>query len=62
MLLFCFSYVLDGYPVTKVQVELMEKRNIIPVKVIELEADVRECADRATYDRYSKDRSVVCPA
>ena len=47
---------LDGYPLTKAQVMLMEQRNIIPVSVIELEVDARDCADRATADRYSKDR------
>jgi len=35
---------------------LLEQRNIIPVCVIELEVDARDCADRATADRYSKDR------
>ena len=53
----CCSYVLDGYPLTKAQVMLMEQRNIIPVRIIELEIDGRDCADRATADRYSKDRS-----
>jgi len=48
--------VLDGYPLTKTQVMLMEQRNIIPVCVIELEVDARDCADRATADRYSHDR------
>jgi len=48
--------VLDGYPLTKAQVMLMEQRNIIPVRVIELEVDGRHCADRAMVDRYSKDR------
>jgi len=52
----CCSYVLDGYPLTKTQVMLMEQRNIIPVCVIELEVDARDCADRATADRYSHDR------
>ena len=47
---------LDGYPLTKTQVMLMEQRNIIPVCVIELEVDARDCADRATADRYSHDR------
>jgi len=48
--------VLDGYPLTKTQMMLLEQRNIIPVCVIELEVDARDCADRATADRYSKDR------
>lgn len=52
------SYVLDGYPLTKIQVEYMEQRNIIPVQVIELEVDGKECGDRATTDRYSKDRYI----
>ena len=52
----CFRYVLDGYPLTKAQVMLMEQRNIIPVRIIELDTDARDCADRATDDRYSKNR------
>jgi len=52
----CFSYVLDGYPLTKAQMVLMEQRNIIPVRIVELEIDARDCADRATADRYSKNR------
>ena len=50
------SYVLDGYPLTKEQVMLMEQRNIIPVRIIELEIDGRGCVDRATADRYSPER------
>jgi len=50
------SFVLDGYPVKKIQIDYMEQRNIIPVQVIELEISGTDCADRATADRYSKDR------
>ena len=49
-------FVLDGYPVTKKQVELMTKRAIIPVRVIELTMDSMEVVTRATIDRYSDDK------
>jgi adenylate/nucleoside-diphosphate kinase len=50
------GYVLDGFPVKKIQLYYMEQHNIIPVKVIELQINGNDCADRATADRYSKDR------
>lgn len=34
----------------------MEQRNIIPFKVIELQVDNKELANRATQDRYSPER------
>ena len=56
--LFVFRFVLDGYPVTKKQVDLMTKRSIIPVRVIELTLDSLEVVTRATMDRYSEDKYV----
>ena len=50
---------LDGYPVTMAQVELMTKRSIIPVRVIELSLDSKEVVTRATIDRYSPNRTLA---
>ena len=51
-------FVLDGFPVTKQQVDIMTKRSIIPVRVIELQVDGKEIANRATRDRYSAKRYI----
>ncbi|XP_072178424.1 adenylate kinase 9-like isoform X1 [Diadema setosum] len=50
------GYVLDGYPVTKHQVDLMTERSIIPVVVLELAVDSRELMVRGMKDRHSADR------
>uniref|UniRef100_A0A4W3JUK8 Uncharacterized protein n=1 Tax=Callorhinchus milii TaxID=7868 RepID=A0A4W3JUK8_CALMI len=47
------GYVLDGYPVTRRQVELLEARNIIPFKIIELQVDLREILKRGILSRKS---------
>ncbi|CAH1800208.1 unnamed protein product [Owenia fusiformis] len=47
------GFVLDGYPMTKRQVELMTERSIIPVRVIELTLESKEVMVRGTEDRYS---------
>lgn len=52
-------YVLDGYPQTKKQVELMTQCNIIPVRVIELVMDSKEVMVRGMKDRISPSRSVA---
>lgn len=52
-------YVLDGYPQTKKQVELMTQCNIIPVRVIELVMDSKEVMVRGMKDRISPSRSVT---
>lgn len=52
------SFVLDGYPLSRQQVELMTKRNILPVRVLELQLPGMEIVTRATKDRYSPDRSL----
>lgn len=54
---FVGSYVLDGYPITKKQVDLMNQRSIIPVRVIELEMNSNEVMVRGTKDRLSPARS-----
>lgn len=44
-------FVLDGYPLTAKQVELMTERKIIPVKVLELKVDDEEVLKRGMIDR-----------
>ena len=43
---------------SKEQVDLMTKRSIIPVRVVELMVDSKEVMSRAWKDRYSPDRYV----
>ena len=45
---------LDGFPVTKIQVDIMTEKGIIPVRVLELNVDSRECANRAMKDRLER--------
>ncbi|KAK7500075.1 hypothetical protein BaRGS_00008622, partial [Batillaria attramentaria] len=52
------GYVLDGYPMTKRQVELMTERNIIPVRVINLELDSKEVLVRGVKDRLAPTRTL----
>ncbi|XP_030055056.1 adenylate kinase 9 [Microcaecilia unicolor] len=53
MELLCKSigFVLDGYPVTKRQVDLLEEQNIIPVKIFELQMDIKEVLKRGLLDK-----------
>nr|XP_009932576.1 PREDICTED: adenylate kinase 9 [Opisthocomus hoazin] len=48
--------VIDGYPVTKKQVNLLESARIIPVKIFELEMDAKEVFRRALADKESTHR------
>ncbi|XP_068016605.1 adenylate kinase 9-like isoform X3 [Melanerpes formicivorus] len=48
--------VIDGYPVTRRQVNLLESARIIPVKIFELEMDAKEVFRRALLDGESTDR------
>lgn len=50
------GFILDGYPVTKKQVELLTERKIIPVKVLELQVDDDEVLRRGTADRHAPTR------
>jgi len=50
------SYVLDGWPLTKSQVELLTKFRIVPVVVLELEVSDQEMLRRAQLDRNSPAR------
>ena len=46
-----FSFILDGFPLTKKHVELLTEKGIIPYKLFELECEVTECTMRAMKDR-----------
>ncbi|XP_074779446.1 adenylate kinase 9 [Athene noctua] len=48
--------VIDGYPVTRKQVNLLESARIIPVKIFELEMDAKEVFRRALLDEESMNR------
>ncbi|XP_042667754.1 adenylate kinase 9 [Centrocercus urophasianus] len=48
--------VIDGYPVTRKQVNLLESARIIPVKIFELEMDAKELFRRALLDKESTNR------
>jgi adenylate/nucleoside-diphosphate kinase len=50
------GYVLDGYPLTKNQVDLMTQRSLIPVRVLDLTVNSKELVTRATIDRYSAEK------
>ncbi|XP_067402684.1 adenylate kinase 9 [Emydura macquarii macquarii] len=47
--------VIDGYPVTRKQVSILEAMRIIPVKIFELQVDVKELFRRALMDKESTD-------
>ncbi|XP_074903127.1 adenylate kinase 9 [Buteo buteo] len=48
--------IIDGYPVTRKQVNLLESARIIPVKIFELEMDAKEVFRRALLDKESTNR------
>uniref|UniRef100_A0A8V0YMS8 Adenylate kinase 9 n=1 Tax=Gallus gallus TaxID=9031 RepID=A0A8V0YMS8_CHICK len=48
--------VIDGYPVTRKQVNLLESARIIPLKIFELEMDAKEVFRRALLDKESTNR------
>uniref|UniRef100_A0A8C5RVE0 Cilia- and flagella-associated protein 206 n=1 Tax=Laticauda laticaudata TaxID=8630 RepID=A0A8C5RVE0_LATLA len=48
--------VLDGYPVTKKQADLLEEMKIIPIKIFELDIDIKEVLRRALLDKQSPNR------
>ncbi|XP_067049308.1 adenylate kinase 9-like [Acropora muricata] len=50
------GYILDGFPVTKRQVELMTERKIIPVRVVELQVEDKELLRRGTADLHAATR------
>ncbi|XP_073708860.1 adenylate kinase 9 [Garra rufa] len=51
------GFVLDGFPVTKHQAELLESCSIIPMLVIELQLDTAEVLRRGLRDREKNNRS-----
>lgn len=53
---FFFRFVLDGYPVTTKQMELLRERSIIPHKVIELSIPDHVIMQRGAADRKSPSR------
>ncbi|XP_051881405.1 LOW QUALITY PROTEIN: adenylate kinase 9 [Pristis pectinata] len=50
------GFVLDGYPVTREQINLLNSRKIIPVRIIELQTDIKEILKRGLIDKRSPDR------
>ncbi|XP_019911836.2 adenylate kinase 9 isoform X2 [Esox lucius] len=50
------GYVLDGFPVTRSQADLMEARGIIPMRVVELQLDTVEVLKRGLIDKMNPDR------
>ncbi|KAG8123953.1 hypothetical protein E2320_019386, partial [Naja naja] len=48
--------VLDGYPVTRKQADLLEEMKIIPIKIFELDIDIKEVLRRALLDKQSPNR------
>lgn len=49
-------YILDGWPLTKDQVDLLNKHQMIPVCVVELQVSDEECLRRGESDRKSPSR------
>lgn len=52
----CFRYVLDGFPMTLTQTELMESQNIIPMLVFELRISTVEVLLRGLSDKLNPDK------
>ncbi|XP_036406140.1 adenylate kinase 9 [Megalops cyprinoides] len=50
------GFILDGYPMTKKQADLMETHGIIPVRVIELQLDTVEVLKRGLADKMKLSR------
>lgn len=55
-ILYHCRYVLDGWPVTKEQVDLLNKHRMILVCIIELQVTDEECLKRGEIDRKSPSR------
>ena len=51
-------YILDGWPLTKDQVDLLNKHRMIPVCIVELQVSDDECLRRGECDRKSPSRCV----
>ena len=59
VIVFKKRYVLDGWPVTKSQVDLLSRYRIVPVRVVELRVSDGEVLRRGDCDRTSASRCVV---
>ncbi|TSN30253.1 Adenylate kinase 9 [Bagarius yarrelli] len=55
------GYVLDGFPTTKKQAELMAARRVIPIRVIELQLDRDEVLRRGMRDKMKPNRPYPMP-
>lgn len=54
-------FVLDGYPMTKKQADLMESRSIVPVRVMELQLDTIDVLKRGLADKVKHPRlALLC--
>ncbi|XP_048858202.1 adenylate kinase 9 isoform X2 [Brienomyrus brachyistius] len=53
------GFILDGFPVTKGQVDLMESRGIVPYRVVELQVDTQESLRRGLVDQMKIPRPYV---
>ena len=53
LIVFENRYILDGWPLTKEQVDLLNKHRMIPVCIVELEVGDEECLRRGESDRKS---------
>lgn len=51
----CYSFILDGVPISRKLTEIMASRGLVPVRVIDLQLSSHEVVTRATKDRYSPD-------
>lgn len=52
----CFRYVLDGFPMTIQQAELMESQNIVPILVFELQISTIEVLLRGLSDKLNPNK------
>lgn len=58
----CFTrYVLDGFPMTIKQAELLGSRNLVPMITVELELDTVEVLKRGLVDKMRPNKSVKVP-
>lgn len=56
----CFRYVLDGFPMTLKQAELMGYRSITPMIMVELELDTVDVLKRGLVDKMKPKKSEHC--
>lgn len=56
LFLFVCRVVIDGYPLTRKHVDLLELTKIIPVKIFEFDMDPKEVFRRALLDKENTNR------